>query len=139
MIQGDIVESRQSEMPDSRGPFYIEFGDVWRRGSAPLPGLPQSPDHVCDGTGELAVLFDSEDGTLHKVGEAGAVHDRASTMRKKLVDAGMDELSAGLVVISLPVREETVELVNKCVEITGFCLKLEDELSRLSADEQPLL
>lgn len=94
------------------GPYVIAHGDVWI-------GDPREGRHVCDGTGELAVAFDSEDGTLHKHGEASRVAEWAAGIRKKFAQAGAQDLAAAIEVISFPACAETVLELNACAAVTG--------------------
>lgn len=127
---------------DFDGPYYIEHGDLWIRDRSPrlpdLAGLP-SGRHVCSGSDEVAVCFDSEDGTLHKHGKAEMVQAWADETRRKFTEMGFDEMARALTVISFPVTPETVAELNACSEITGRALKLADNLSKLLETHPELL
>lgn len=127
---------------DFDGPYYIEHGDLWIRDDGPaLPGLSGAPrcKHVCSGNEEVAIAFDSDDGTLHKRGKADWVQAWTNETRRKLASMGFDDLARSLTVISFPVTPETVVELNACAQISGRVLKLADNLSRLLDTNSELL
>ena len=127
---------------DFDGPYYIEHGDLWiRDGSPRLPGLSGllSGRHVCRGSEEVAIAFDSDDGTLHKRGNASMVQSWADETRRKFTDMGFDDLARALTVITFPVTPETVAELNACAQITGRVLRLADNLSKLLDTHPELL
>jgi len=127
---------------DFDGPYYIEHGDLWIRDSSTrLPGLAGRPSgrHVCSGSEEVAVCFDSDDGTLHKRGKAEMVQAWADDTRRRFTEMGFDEMARSLTVITFPVTPETVAELNACSEITGRVLKLADNLARLLETRPELL
>lgn len=128
-------------MEDFDGPYFIEHGDLWLRPSGPAVKGPLAPGptHVCDGTGEIGIAFDSEDGTLHRRGEASKVHEWADKTRRKFAENGFDDMARAITVISFPVTPETVAELNACAEITGRVLKLADNLSKLLETHPELL
>lgn len=123
------------------GPYYIEGGDLWRReGGSVASGLGGAPRsrHVCRGSDDVAVAFDSEDGTLHKCGRADMVQAWAAAARSRFIEAGFEEMAKAITVISFSVTPETVAELNACVEVSGRVLKLAGNLARLQ-EENPSL
>ena len=111
---------------DLEGPYVIRHGDLWHvaRGA--------EGRHVCDGSQEVAVAFDSEDGTLLKHGSHSRVQEWADKTRKTFVEGGFPDLAATITVISFPVSPETVDELNACAATTGRVLKLADNLGKLA-------
>ena len=121
-------------MPGRERSYEIRHGDVWfvqEPSSAVVSGMLASMDvHVCDGSEHLAVAWqDGEDGiSVMKHGSAALVEKWADNQRTKLAAAGFDEMAAGLCVVSFPVHEETVALLNRVASGVSH-----DLLARLEA------
>lgn len=100
---------------DMQGPYYIEFGDVWKRNAA-----GGTPDHVCDANGELAVAM--ADGVMYRNGSAEAVERWYAA---KGAASGFD-----IEIVRFPVTPETVEELNLC---SGNSTRAQHLLERLKA------
>jgi len=123
------------DMDDAEtGPYVIRYGDVWHVRDGSDPG-----SHVCDGSQNLAVAYDSVDGILFKHGHLGRVQEWAAKTRRTFSEAGAGDLAAAITVISFPVAEETVNELNACVATTGRVLRLPEALERIAAARPDLL
>lgn len=119
---------------EETGPYVIRYGDVWHVMDKDDPGV-----HVCDGSQEIAVAYDSEDGTLFKHGQLARVQAWAAKTRRIFSEGGAADLAAAITVLSFPVAEETVRELNACVATTGRVLRLPEALERIAAARPDLL
>ena len=112
-------------MKPTEGPYFIEFGDVWRiRAGGGRPSvMANDRRHVCDGTGQLAVAM-LEDMIL----KTGSAEDVDEWVRRK---AG----GADVTVIRFPVTPETVEELNACVANSTRGPALVENLGRIGRDQ----
>lgn len=117
-------------------PYRLRHGDVWfcgpqRTGAA--SSLASGMRHVCDGTDALALVFDAEDGTLHKHGRAADVRDWLDKTRAKFVEGGFSELASNLTLVEFkPVKEAIAEL-NACIATSGRAIQFETRLQEMLA------
>jgi hypothetical protein len=91
-----------------------------------LNGLGVRMRHVCDGTAELAISL--IDDTMMKHGSARSVEAWAATK-----GAGYD-----VTIIRLPVSEEAVEELNRCVRNTNRAAALVAEMTETEITAAPL-
>lgn len=126
--------------------YVIRHGDVWKMRSRPaLPGsLSDGLEHVCDGTGEMAVAYQGD--VLLKVGSAASVEDwfegnraKFDQMREMLLDMGEDDDDLEVVVIRVPVSQEIVDEINRCIAISGRVARFRENLERIGVADPSLL
>ncbi len=79
-------------------------------------------------TDNVALAFDLRTGVLHEHGSATRIHSWASGTRRRLRAAGAQDRANDLVVVSGPLP---VEEINKCLQITGYCLHMLKRLPTL--------
>lgn len=120
-------------------PYVIQHGDVWKRSSTGFGGL----QHVCDGSGELAVAYQGE--VLLKIGEASRVdewldlnRDRFRSMRDMLEAMREDGDALEVVVVKVPVSQDIVAEINRCVAISGRVARLRDNLEKIGLGDPSL-
>lgn len=99
--------------------------------------------HVCDGTGELAVAYQGD--VLLKVGEASKVDEwldlnrnRFQSMRDILEAMGEDGDDLDVVVVKVPVSQDIVDEINRCVAISGRVTRLRDNLEKIGLGDTTL-
>lgn len=110
-------------------PFYIEHGDVWR--STVTRGRKANPRHVCDGTGELAIVHDGK--ILLHAGSAQSAEAwlEANKPKFELMNVQLEDLGEGpveLIVVRMPVHPETVNEMNACLAVSGRVSRIHDRL-----------
>lgn len=121
------------------GPYVIEFGDLWfvRTLSGP-GGKPKEIGkvHVCGPHDRVAVVYDAEDGTLHKHGTEENAVAWLETTRAKLRDNGFESLAENLTMVAFnPVPEAIAEL-NACIATSGRVLGIAERLTAIQ-EENP--
>lgn len=121
-------------------PYIIQYGDVWKRSSTGFEGL----QHVCDGSGELAIAYQGD--VLLKVGEASKVDEwldlnrnRFQSMRDMLEAMGEDGDDLDVVVVKVPVSQDIVDEINRCVAISGRVARLRENLTKIGVEDPSLL
>lgn len=121
-------------------PYIIQHGDVWKRSSTGFGGL----QHVCDGSGELAIAYQGD--VLLKVGEASKVDEwldlnrnRFQSMRDMLEAMGEDGDDLDVVVVKVPVSQDIVDEINRCVAISGRVARLRENLTKIGVEDPSLL
>lgn len=127
-------------MPDNQGPYVIEHGDVWFVRPDRLPGaiaLGMGKTHICGPHDMLAIVFDEQDGTLHKHGRSEPVEKWADRTRAALTAGGQPELAEALVMVSFPVLPETVAELNACTSGSGRVMRLRERLTEIGAAVDP--
>ncbi|MDW9481932.1 hypothetical protein GOB57_25105 [Sinorhizobium meliloti] len=87
---------------------------------------------LCHKGGEIAIAYDTEDGVLHCHGEYHDVSAWFEETRKRLMRAPETVgLANALALLSMPLHDECVREVNRCVSITGAVMGIEGRLSTL--------
>lgn len=114
------------------GPYVIRYGDLWHV-------TKTGERHVCDGSQEVAVAYDAENGTLIKHGSLTRVQEYAAQARRVFCEGGHEDLALAIEVVSFPVSEETVAELNACVATTGRVLKLPEALARIASERPDLV
>ena len=114
-------------------PYVILHGDVWYVDDTASPGgakLGLNRHHVCTASEMLAIAFEEEDGGIHKHGDAASVTTWVDRYRATLSQADLDDPIAPPTVVSFPVTQATVDLLNMVAgnSTAGFGL-----LARLEA------
>jgi len=109
--------------------YHFEHGDVWFRNGG-------RHFHVCGSSDFLAVVFDADDGTLHKHGNENLVTQWADKTRETFQSGIKNgiipaELMPNLVVLAFPARQETLDELNACITTSGRVLKLEERLQAM--------
>jgi hypothetical protein len=104
LVDGDLIHT------DSKG--------NWRR--------------VCHKGGGIAIAYDVEDGVLHSHGEYNDVTTWFEETRKRLMRSPETVgLANALALVTMPLQEDCVHEVNRCVSVTGAVLGIEARLSAL--------
>lgn len=116
------------------GPYVIRHGDL----KYVTRENPQGR-HVCDGSQEVAVAYDSVDGTLLRHGALPGVQQYADKARRMFTEAGFEEIAAAIVVLAFPVSDETVAELNACVATTGRVLGLPEAMERIAVQRPDLV
>lgn len=87
---------------------------------------------ICHRGGSIAIAYDVEDGVLHSHGEYHDVNAWFEETRKRLLRSpGTLGLANALALVSMPLQEECVQEVNRCISVSGAVLGIEKRLSVL--------
>lgn len=133
-------------MQHIEGPYVIRHGDVWKTPNRPAraASLSERLEHVCDGTGEMAVAYQGD--VLLKVGSAASVEDwfernraKFDQMREVLLDMGEDDDDLEVVVIRVPVSQDIVDEINRCIAISGRVAHFREHLERIGEADPSLI
>lgn len=98
--------------------YQIRHGDVWFGESSSENRLLSTDRHVCDGSDHLAIAWQEDDDfglMIMKHGSSEMVTKWADEQRSKLASAGFDGMASGLSVVSFPVHEDAVAVLNRVV------------------------
>lgn len=107
-------------------PYSLVEGDLFHTDSK------GNQRRVCHKGGGIAIAYDVEDGVLHSHGEYNDVNVWFEETRKRLMRSpGTVGLANALALVTMPLQEECVQEVNRCVSVTGAVLGIEARLSAL--------
>lgn len=107
-------------------PYSLAEGDLFHTDSK------GNRKRVCHKGGAIAIAYDFEDGVLHSHGEVNDVAAWFEETRKRLMRTPATVgLANALTLVSMPLHEECIREVNRCVAVTGAVLGIEERLSAL--------
>lgn len=107
-------------------PYSLIDGDLFRTDSK------GNRKRLCHKGGGIAIAYDVEDGVLHHHGEYNDVSKWFDETRAKLSKSSSTiGLAAALALIAMPLEEECVQEVNRCIAIAGSVMGIEQRLSPL--------
>ncbi|MBY3432610.1 hypothetical protein HFN89_00285 [Rhizobium laguerreae] len=107
-------------------PYSLVDGDLFHTDSK------GNRKRVCHRGGRIALSYDAEDGILHHHGENNDVVHWFDETRKRLVRSESTlDLAAALKLVSMPLVEECIREVNRCIAVTGSVMGIEKRLSVL--------
>jgi hypothetical protein len=105
-------------------PYSLVDGDLFRTDSK------GNRKRLCHKGGGIALAYDVEDGVLHHHGEYNDVSKWFDETRAKLSKSPSTiGLAAALALVSMPLEEECVQEVNRCIAVTGSVMGIEKRLS----------
>jgi len=114
-------------MTEEAGPYVLAQGKV-------MFSTRLNTVEICDETDTLAVLFDVNDGILHKHGEKSKVAMDHERMVKAFTSSGYSEFAKGLELIEFSITPETIEELNACIGTTGRVLLFKERLMELAEE-----
>jgi len=107
-------------------PYSLTEGDLFHTDSK------GNRRRVCHKGGAMAIAYDAEDGVLHSHGEYNDVSAWYEETRSRLMRMPATVgLANALTLVSMPLQEDCVREVNRCVAVTGAVMGIEGRLSAL--------
>ncbi|MCS4088753.1 hypothetical protein [Rhizobium sp. BK176] len=107
-------------------PYSLVDGELFRTDSK------GNRKRLCHRGGSVALAYDTEDGVLHHHGEYNDVSKWFDETRAKLSKSPSTiGLADALTLVSMPLEDECVQEVNRCIAVTGSVMGIEKRLSPL--------
>jgi hypothetical protein len=107
-------------------PYSLIDGDLFRTDSK------GNRKRLCHKGGVIAIAYDVEDGVLHHHGEYNDVSKWFDETKSRLSKSpSMSGLADALALVSMPLEEQCVQEVNRCIAVTGSVMGIEKRLSPL--------
>lgn len=116
-------------MTEEVGPYVLAQGKV-------LFSTQLNTVEICDETDTLAVLYDVNDGILHKHGEKSRVSMDHERMVKAFASGGLSEFGKALELVEFSITPETINELNACIGITGRVLRFKERLLKLAEESE---
>ncbi|WP_315920948.1 hypothetical protein [Mesorhizobium sp. SP-1A] len=116
-------------MTEEAGPYVLAQGKV-------LFSTQLNTVEICDETDTLAVLYDVNDGILHKHGEKSKVSMDHERMVKAFTSGGYSEFAKTLELVEFSITPETIEELNACIGTTGRVLRFKERLMDLAEESE---
>lgn len=131
--------------------YFILDGDIrWMTGKLDFPRTVEEMDQsspsdrtpdrrICGPSEELAILYDAENGVLHKHGSIKDVRCIEAEWRKHFVDRGFQSIADALTIVSVPADQEGCDFLNRCIECSGHIMALikKGELPGITPLDEP--
>lgn len=132
MLRGRSTSAKIRKMLDNimtekfDSPYSLVDGDLFHTDSK------GNRRRVCHKGGGIAIAYDVDDGVLHSHGEYNDVNTWFEETRSRLMRSPDTlGLANALALVSMPLQQECVHEVNRCVSVTGAVLGIEKRLSAL--------
>jgi hypothetical protein len=106
--------------------YFLVDGDLHQRDAGGLE------HRVCHAGGQIAVAFDRATGLVHRHGEFNEVKGWEAELRSYLERSRFDDLAATLSVAAMPLTDEAVAEVNRCLSEPGLAIGLGERAAAIS-------
>jgi hypothetical protein len=107
-------------------PYSLVEGDLFHTDSK------GNRKRICHKGGAMAIAYDAEDGVLHSHGEYNDVSAWFEGTKGRLMRTpATTGLADALTLVRMPLQEDCVREVNRCVAVTGAVMGIEGRLSAL--------